>query len=41
MDLEWEEDEASNLLNRMMIACGIVIKDNTLLQIGRINKSEE
>jgi len=41
VDLEWEEDEESNLLNRMMIASGIVIKDNTLLQIGRINKSEE
>lgn len=41
VNLEWDSDQTSNLLNRLMVYAGVVVDDNTVLQIGRINKSEE
>lgn len=41
VDLEWDTQEKSNLLNRLLILSGITIRDTMVTQIGRINKSEE
>lgn len=41
VNVEWDEGQAPNLLNRMLVYAGITLKDATVMQIGRLNKSEE
>lgn len=41
VDIEWSEEETANLLNRILIYTGVVLRDNTVVQTGRTQKAEE